>query len=322
MKLLRRLAALAWVLPLNAALAIDLPGPVVDAAWLSGHLDEVQIVEVRSDGASFHREPVFETDAKTGKRTLTQVGGHLPGARLLDFKQVRGERQVGENKLKFMLPERAEFEGRLRAVGVMAGKAIVIVPVGLDVSDVDEALRLFWSLRVYGADQLAVLDGGTAGWIADGRPVTTAATPAVTGNWFAGPERADLIAGSDEVAGAASHGVQLVDGRPQPQFYGLSKSSAVGAFGHIAGAKDFAPELLARDGNGALRFLQPAVYQALMRSVGIEPQAESITYCNTGHLASGPWFVMHEILGNPATRLYDGSLHRWTQEKRSLVTVQ
>jgi len=319
---MKALLRLALCLPFTSAFAADLPGPVVDATWLAAHLDEVQIVEVRDDVATFAREPVFITDAKTGKKTLTQIGGHLPNARLLDFKFVRGERQVGENKIKVMLPERAEFEARIRAAGVMAGKPLVLVPVGLDVGDVDEALRLFWSLRVYGADQLAVLDGGAAGWIAEGRAVTTAAVPAVTGDWKAGPERTELIADSDEVAGASSRNVQLVDGRPQPQYYGLVKTSAVNGFGHIAGAKDFAPELLARDSNGALRFLPASTYQALMRTVGIDPKAESITYCNTGHLASGPWFVMHEILGNQSTRLYDGSLNRWTLEKRPLVTVQ
>ncbi|MBV8502751.1 MAG: sulfurtransferase [Paucibacter sp.] len=321
-RILTNLALLALAAPLMAAQAVELPGPVVDTAWLAAHLDEVQVLEVRSNFASFAREPAFETDAKTGKKTLSAVGGHLPGAHLIDFKNVRGERQAGENKLKFMLPERAEFQSRLRAAGVQDGLPIVLVPVGQEVGDVDEALRLFWSLRVYGAASLAVLDGGAAGWIGEGRPVSTAAAPAQTGNWTASPEHNELLADSETVAAAASHGVQLVDGRPQPQYYGLNKSPAVASFGHIDGARNFAPELLTRDGNGALRFLPARAYEALMRTTGIDPKADSITYCNTGHLASGPWFVMHEILGNPSTRLYDGSLSRWTQEKRPLVAVQ
>jgi thiosulfate/3-mercaptopyruvate sulfurtransferase len=64
------------------------------------------------------------------------------------------------------------------------------------------------------------------------------------------------------------------------------------------------------------------MYEALMRASGIDPKAPTVAYCNTGHLASGAWFVMSEILGNHSTRLYDGSMSLWTREKRPLVSVQ
>jgi hypothetical protein len=74
----------------------------------------------------------------------------------------------------------------------------------------------------------------------------------------------------------------------------------------VAGAKSLAPELLTRAANGALYFHPAKVYEALMRASGIDPKAASVAYCNTGHLASGAWFVMSEIVGNRATSLYDG----------------
>ena len=55
--------------------------------------------------------------------------------------------------------------------------------------------------------------------------------------------------------------------------------------------------------------------------MGISSQQPTIAYCNTGHLASGAWFVMSEMVGNPNTRLYDGSMHQWTLEKRPTVAV-
>lgn len=303
------------------ARALELPGPVVDAAWLAKNATEVQVLEVRSDVASFSRQPVFETDKKTGRKLLSEVGGHLPGARLVDFKLVRADRQVGERKLKYLLPEKAEFQARMQAVGVQAGKPIVLVPMGQDISDVDEALRLYWSFKVYGEDRIAVLDGGAAGWLAEGREVSVAPVAALAGSWQAGAERPQLVAGTAEVAAAGS-AVQLVDGRALPQYHGLTKRDYVGGYGHIAGAQVLAPELLTRSANGALYFLPARTYEALLRASRIDPTAPAIAYCNSGHLASGPWFVMSEILGNRQTRLYDGSLYLWTLDKQPLVSVQ
>ena len=317
---------LAWLVlaGLTApALAVELPGPLVTSAWVAEHRAEVQIVEVRSDFASFAKQPVFETDAKTGRKTLVDVGGHLPGARLVDFKDVRTERMLGERKVKFLAPEDADFQARMQAAGVNGDKPIVVVPMGQSITDVDEALRLYWTFKLRGEDHVAVLDGGAAGWLAEGREVSTAAPVAAKGTWKAGTDRPQYVASSEQVAQASSsQSMQLVDARGLPQFFGTSKSPAVAGFGHVAGAKSLAPELLTRSANGALYFHPAKVYEALMRASGIDPQAPSVAYCNTGHLASGAWFVMSEIVGNHSTRLYDGSMSLWTQEKRPLVSVQ
>ena len=305
------------------ALAIDLPGPVVNSAWLAEHRAEVQIVEVRSDFASFGKQPVFETDRKTGKKNLVEVGGHLPGARLVDFKDVRTERMLGQRKTKFLAPEGSDFQARMQAVGVLADKPIVVVPTGQSIADVDEALRLYWTFKVRGEEHVAVLDGGAAGWLAEGREVAVAPPAPLKGTWRAGTDHPEYVATSEQVEEASTkQSMQLVDARGLPQFFGTSKAPTVDGFGHVAGAKSFAPELLTRSTNGALYFHPAKMYDALMRASGIDPKAATVAYCNTGHLASGAWFVMSEIMGNRSTRLYDGSMSLWTQEKRPLVSVQ
>lgn len=322
--LLKSLAAFGLAAALLPAHALDLPGPVVDTTWLAGHQAEVQVVEVRSDVASFTRQPVFETDAKSGKKTLGEVGGHLSGALLVNFKDVRAERELGGRKLKYMLPTQADFQSRMQAAGVATGKPIVLVPVGQDISDIDEALRLYWTFKVYGEKQIAVLDGGIAAWLGEGREVSSAAVSAKAGDWRASAERSELVAGSDDVAKAstAAGGATLVDARALPQYFGLSKRDYVGAFGHVANAHVLAPELLTRSAAGALHFHPAKTYEALLRANQIDPAAPAIAYCNSGHLAAGPWFIMSEIVGNQSTRLYDGSLYLWTLEKRPLVGLQ
>ena len=76
---------------------------------------------------------------------------------------------------------------------------------------------------------------------------------------------------------------------------------------------------MVKSSGGAVTFLSPATYSGLMSAQGIDPAAPAITYCNSGHLSSGRWFVLSELLGNKQAKLYDGSLHEWTLQKRPVV---
>lgn len=302
--------------------AANLPGPVVSADWLANHLSEVQVVEVRTDVASYLKTPKFELDEKSGKKFLVEVGGHINNSSLLDFKKVRAERLVDGKKVKFLIPEKADFEKLIQSAGINSDKPIVLVPVGQEMSDVDEALRTYWEFKVYGEDQVAVLDGGIAGWLSEGREFNTVNSQKSPGNWMANAYRKELIANSDEVNTASKSGKhQLLDARQPAQYWGVAKSPAVMTYGHISGAKELAPELLAKSINGALYFWPKNTYEALISGNGMKNNVPTITYCNTGHLAAGGWFVMSELVGNKNTKLYDGSLHLWTAEGRPLVAV-
>ncbi|MCF8190724.1 MAG: hypothetical protein K9J14_05610 [Polynucleobacter sp.] len=322
MKKIQWLLAFVLISLISLAQAITLPGPVVSADWLANNMSEVQVIEVRTDLASYLRSPEFDTDKKTGKKFLVEVGGHIANSTLLDFKKVRVERLVDGKKIKHLIPEKADFEKLVQSLGINSDKPIVLVPIGQDMSDIDEALRTYWSFKVYGKDQVAVLDGGIAGWLSEGREFTIANSPKATGNWVAKAERKELIASSNEVAAASKSGKpQLLDARQPAQYLGLAKRPDVLTFGHIAGSKELAPELLARPSNGALYFWQKKTYDALLAANGLSSKGPTIAYCNTGHLASGGWFVMSELVGNKSTKLYDGSLYLWTLEGRPLVGV-
>jgi thiosulfate/3-mercaptopyruvate sulfurtransferase len=322
MKKIQWLLAFALTGLVSLVQAITLPGPVVSADWLSNNLSDVQVIEVRTDLASYLRNPEFDTDKKTGKKFLVEVGGHISNSTLLDFKKVRVERLVDGKKIKFLIPEKADFEKLVQSLGINSDKPIVLVPIGQDMSDIDEALRTYWSFKVYGEDQVAVLDGGIAGWLGEGREFNTANTQKTIGNWSAKAYRKELIASSDDVAAASKAGKpQLLDARQPAQYLGLAKRPDVLTFGHIAGSKELAPELLAKPSNGALYFWQKNTYDALMSANGLSVKGPTIAYCNTGHLAAGGWFVMSELVGNKSTKLYDGSLYLWTLEGRPLVGV-
>lgn len=316
-----RIAAIAMT---TAALsgstwAVDLPGPVVDTQWLAKNRAEVQVVDVRGD-KSFVDQPTFETDKKTGKKVLADVGGHLADAHAVSFKAIRAARQIDGQKVGYLVPEKADFEKLMQTSGLNADLPIVIVTKGSSASEVNEGLRLFWQLKYFGEDRVAILDGGMAAWIAEGRDV--AVTPAATtaGNWKASAERKELVATPEQIA-AADANLQLVDARGADQYYGLGKRDYVSAFGHIKGAKMLPAEVLFRKDGPAFKFFAPEAYRSIYSMSGISTEQPAVVYCNSGHLAAGPWFIEHELIGNKKTSLFDGSMHYWTLQKRPVESV-
>lgn len=304
------------------AQALDVPGPVVDGEWLAKNRAEVTLLDVRTNQKSFTATPEFETDKKTGKKTLVELGGHIDGAVPVENKQVRTARVINGLKLVGMIPERADFEKLARGWGVQAGRPVVIVSAGMEPIDFNEASRLYWQFKVYGEDNIAVLSGGTAGWIAEGREVSTAAVKPAEGNWASTADRsAELTATSEDVEKAMAAKTQLIDARDPATFLGLAKPGTVSAFGHLQGAKNVPTTLMSSQGGDAARIMSADTYRDIFKMSGVDPQAPAISYCNTGHQASGTWFVLHEVLGNKQVKLYDGSMHEWTLMKRPLESV-
>lgn len=321
MKLWKQVASatLAWGFAATAALAQALPGPVVDTAWLAANLDKVQVLDLRGSAKSFTADPEME-DVK-GKKVVDEVGGHIAGSRLMEFKAIRVERELNGNKIKYMVPERAVFEKMVQDAGIDSGKPIVILPVGTSLSDVNDGMRLYWQFKLYGEDNVAMLDGGMAAWLQDGKPFVKDALVAKAGNWKSAADRsAQLFADSNDVASIVEKkNAQLIDGRELPQFHGLAKRDYVFAYGHIENAKPLAPDTTFKKDGGAIKLLAANTYRGVLQAQGIDPAAPSVVYCNSGAQSSLPWFILSEVLGNKSARQFDGSLHQWTIEKRPLV---
>ncbi|MDI3512365.1 MAG: thiosulfate/3-mercaptopyruvate sulfurtransferase [Betaproteobacteria bacterium] len=321
MRLWKQVAAttLAWGLAAASALAQALPGPVVNTAWLAANLDKVQVLDLRGSAKSFTTDPEF--DEVKGKKVVDEVGGHIAGSRLMEFKTIRVEREINGNKVKYMVPERAVFEKMVQDAGIDGDKPIVIVPVGLSLSDVNDGMRLYWQFKLYGEDKVAMLDGGMAAWLQEGRPYVKDALVAKVGNWKSAADRTvQLFADSTDVADIVEKkSAQLIDGRELPQFHGLMKRDYVYAYGHIDTAKPLSPDTTYKKDGSAIKLLSANTYRGVLQAQGIDPAAPSVVYCNSGAQSSLPWFILSEVLGNHSAKQFDGSLHQWTLEKRPLV---
>jgi len=296
--------------------AATLPGPLVDTKWLASHKDKVIILDARKDLKSFSAKPVYKKDKKTGKLKLKKVGGHVPGAALVNYKKVRGKRTIDGRIVTRMIPVKADFEKLMQNAGVNKDSAVVIVSKGHGAGDMTIATRLYWQLKYYGHTNMAILDGGMAQWLKDGHKISIKPQAAVRGDWVATAENTSILATSNDVAAAIKDSnTQLVDTRALNQYLGTFKKSYVYAKGHIPTAKSYPVELLTYP-EAPARFTPTADLKTLASELGIDTSKPTITYCNSGHLASGAWFVMSEVMGNKNTKLYDGSMHQWTLEKR------
>jgi thiosulfate/3-mercaptopyruvate sulfurtransferase len=306
----------------RSAFAVELPGPLVDTAWLAKHHKQVVVLDVRADVKSFTEAPVYATDKKTGKKVLAKVSGHIPGSVLVDYKNVRTKRKVGNLEVDYLIPEKSIFEKLMQDAGVNRDSTVVIATKGVNNLDMTMATRVYWQLKYFGDDKIAILNGGLNEWIKDGHEVSTAPSSAKPGNWVATAEHKELLASSDDVAKAVKDKqVQLVDNRPLSQYLGVAKQPYVYEYGHIPGAKPYPNELFVAAG-GPAKFLPTPQLKDLAKQMGVKTDAKTITYCNSGHLASGGWFMMHELMGNKNVKLYDGSMHEWTLEKHPVTAMK
>ena len=307
----------------STAFAVNLPGPLVETDWLANNMGKVTILDVRKDVKSFTAKPVFSKDKKTKKIKLVKVGGHIPGAVLVNYKSMRGKTKIGENVVQKMIIGKDKFTELMQASGVNKDSAIVIVSKGENDGDITGATRLYWQLKYYGHDNMAILNGGMGQWLKDKRKISIKAGKVTKGNWVATTERKEILATSEDVAAAIkAKDTQIMDTRSLSLYMGTwRKKSYVYGDGHIPGAKIFPTELLTQP-KAPAKFNATSQLKSMAEQMGFDTSAKTITYCNSGHLATGMWFVMSEIMGNKDTRMYDGSMHQWTLEKRPTVKMK
>ena len=302
--------------------AADSPNmPLVETDWLAENIDHVVILDIRADKKSFTTEPVFNKDKKTGKKWLARVGSHIPDAQLILYKNVRGDRSIDGRTIKHMAVTSEKFEKIMRDAGVNQDSHVIITTNAESGFDLTMASRMYWQIKYYGHDDVSMLNGGTAQWIIDGHNISTSASKSKPGNWNAQPEVNAIFADSEEVNAAINNATtQLVDVRPLGQYLGTFKSGKAKAKGHIPTAKVFPIDLLSSRST-PVKFSSANELKQLSKALDIDDQKPLITYCNSGHMASGSWFAFHEILGNSNVKLYDGSMHQWTHENRPVVSM-
>lgn len=285
---------LAGLFCITATTALaEVPGPLVSTEWLAANSSDVVLLDVRK-----------ATD------TFMDVG-HIPGAILVNFGQINGTLEVDGVTLKQMAPQAADFSALMQASGVSNDSTVVITSGGDTTDQVTQATRLYWVLKYFGHDDVAILNGGTAQWLADEMAISDDFSDEVAGNYVAGAPHDEILATTAQVAAASADGTAAIfDARGLDQYIGLRyKQGFVLEAGHIPGAM-LATGSIFQANSGPKVFEDTSKILAGLAALGAE--GSSIAYCNSGQFSSSLWFMMHELAGNNEARLYDGSMHAWT----------
>jgi thiosulfate/3-mercaptopyruvate sulfurtransferase len=262
-------------------------GPVVSVDWLREHLSEPDLVVV--DCRFVLGEP------GAGERAWLE--GHVPGAAVLDVdRDLSSPPGAGG---RHPLPAAEGFEAAARRAGVEPDSRVV----AYDETGEGGAARLWWLLRHFGHDEVAVLDGGLRAWRAACGAMSAGPESLAQGGFVARAQEGDTVSAADIEAKAP----RLLDARAPERFRGETEPIDPVA-GHIPGARNVPWAAVAAEG----RFLEPA---ELRERLGAEP---FVAYCGSG-VTSCTLLVAAERAGVEA-RLYPGSWSEWCASGRPVET--
>lgn len=218
---------------------------------------------------------------------------HIPGARFLDIGEVADH----DKNAPHMLPSAAEFGAAMEGLGVGRHDRIIVY----DNSGLRTAARGWFMMRHFGAERVAILDGGFQKWRSEGRPVETGpATPRSA--------RFDAVAAPgavvDKAEVASQHALPVLDARSRARFEGGEPDPRPGvAAGHIAGSRNLHYAALYND-DGTLK--DDAALAAEFAAAGVDPTKPFIATCGSGVTANS-LIVAARRLGGRGHQLYDGS---------------
>ena len=217
---------------------------------------------------------------------------HIPAARRFDIEALSDPDHIAPH----MLPGAAAFGTAMAALGVGREDRIVVY----DNSLLRSATRGWFMLRHYGADRVAILDGGFAKWRAEGRPVEQG-EPAPRAARFDAVERGTIVIKGMLVRGAGS---PILDARGRGRFDGSVPDPRPGvAAGHVPGSRNLPFGELYRS-DGTLK--SDDALAAEFALAGVDPQSAFIATCGSGVTATSLLFAARRLGGRDA-RLYDGS---------------
>lgn len=269
----------------------DDPKTLVSTDWLAAHLNDP---DLRIIDASWHM-------TATGRDARAEYAqAHIPGARFFDIDAVSDRK----SELPHMAPPPEMFVSRLRAMGVGDGHQVVVY----DNSDVRSAARVWWTFRLMGKTDVAVLDGGFGKWLAEGRP-TEDLPPILRDRHLTVARQAGLIRDVTQVAAASKLGThQILDARSANRFRGEVAEPRPGLrAGHIPGARNLPFDQL-YNADGTMKDV--AALRAAFEGAGIDLARPVITTCGSGITAAALALGL-ERAGARDWSVYDGSWTEW-----------
>jgi thiosulfate/3-mercaptopyruvate sulfurtransferase len=268
------------------------PEALVSTEWLAAHLDDPHVRVVDSS----YKQPGVVPTARQDYDS-----GHIPGAVFFDIDDVADP----DTTLPHMIPSAERFAQKMAERGIGNDDRVVVY----DTAGLSSAGRAWWMLRLFGHDDVALLDGGLPKWKAEGRPLETAA-PKIPPRRFTAQFRPELVRDKGAVwANIEGRTEQVVDARSAGRFEGTAGETWPGRRrGHIPGSLNLPFDLVT---DPKSRTLKPAEeLRRLFAEAGVSPERPIVASCGSGVTACAVAFAVH-LLGHPGAAIYDGSWSEW-----------
>ncbi len=269
----------------------DDPKTLVSTDWLAAHLRDP---DLRILDASW-----YLPDAGRNARAEYHAA-HIPGARFFDIDEISDQR----SPLPHMAPPVEKFMSRMRAMGVGDGHQVVVY----DGSGIFSAARVWWTFRLMGKTDVAVLDGGFPKWRAEGHEVEDL-PPVVRDRHMTVSRQNHLVKDVTQVAHTSKlRQAEIIDARSAARFAGEAPEPRPGLrAGHIPGSKNVPFGTLLNADN---TMKSPADLRATFEAAGVDLSKPAITTCGSGVTAAVLSLALERI-GHRDHALYDGSWSEW-----------
>lgn len=273
-------------------MAFENPDALVTTDWLAGRLNDPGIRIV--DGSSFL--PNVPRNAHEEYRTK-----HIPGAVLVDIEEVCDT----SSSLPHMLPAADAFGAMMGARGIGSEHKVVVY----DSQGVRTSPRIWWMFRVFGHDNVAVLDGGLPKWEAEGRPIESGEKKPAPAR-FKAAFRPQLVRDVNQmIANQKNRAALVVDARPAGRFAGSDAEPRPGIpSGHMPGSVNMPVELVVDMKTGCVH--PDGTVAANFDRLGIPGGKPVVTTCGSGVAACTISLGLY-LLGQKDVPVYDGSWSEW-----------
>jgi thiosulfate/3-mercaptopyruvate sulfurtransferase len=263
------------------------PETLVSTDWVAQHLHDpnVRVIEVDPDTTAYEQ-------------------AHIPGAVGWNW-----ETEL-QDQVRRTLAGKEQFEALCSRAGITPATTVIVYG---DNNNWFAAWAL-WQFKIYGHQDVRLMNGGRKKWIGEGRPTTAEVKEYPHTQYQAQPPDPSLRAKRDQVMQVVERGGQnLVDVRSPDEFTGkviappgLNETAQRG--GHIPGAKNI-PWAMSCNEDGT--FKSPEELKALYEGQGVTANQDTIAYCRIGERSSLTWYVLKYLLGYPNVKNYDGSWTEW-----------
>ncbi len=278
------------------------PQALVSAEWLA---DNLNTEGVRIADASYFL-PGAKRDAKA-----EFAAEHIPGAVFFDIDDIRDS----GSDLPHMLPDAETFSAKVGALGIADTDKVVVYDTN---GGGMAAARAWWTFRVFGHNDVCLLNGGMKTWLAEGRPMTDVAPAPQPAN-YTGRKNDALVRDIEQMlANVDSGNEQVIDARAKERFEGTAPEPREGArSGHIPGSLNLPFfQIMDKENNLAMRSADEIA--AAFHAAGLDLDRPITASCGSGVTASMLAFGLY-LIGKEDVAVYDGSWSEWGMRRDTPV---